>query len=342
MKNGFQIMRYGDKKMIQTHAISSKKTIASTTRKLPDPILMHHIASDEQIALKIIYNDCMNSKKDISFAKNISKTIKQKAPLFCNTIQSLRHGDAAAVLISGLPGIPDSPSAVEIGEFMSLCYAYLLGEPFQYLQQNEGRLVSHITPRDGFENTNSGLGRVRFGWHTDDCIFSIHHRTQWIQLLGMVNEGLTETLISPIDEVMVRLPDSVKGILMQPRFEVKMPTSFGFRSQIWSQPVALVWINDQKQYEVGVPTYHVRPIDPHDKAAEDALNQLILAVDQCRYGVVIKPGALCIFNNNRVLHGRMPIVGKRLVLRTYIRSDLQALQHITGTFHSVFDARFLI
>jgi hypothetical protein len=60
----------------------------------------------------------------------------------------------------------------------------ILGEPFQYLQQNNGEIVAEITPTLGLENSNSSGGRVSFGWHSDDCppafILTVPGQTQYL------------------------------------------------------------------------------------------------------------------------------------------------------------------
>lgn len=305
---------------------------------ISQPIEMHHVNAIERAELEEIYQQSIKLTCEQTVLK-----IKKYAPHFTRVIKRLLKNDApCSVLISGLPIITGKTKRQNINEKISLAFAHLLGFPFQYLQQNNGKLVAEISPREGYENTQSGLGRVHFGWHTDDSIFSINHRTEWIQLLGMINEGLTETLLSPIDDIVKQLPNDTLRILMENRFEVKMPTSFGFRHQIWSYPLSLVWKNELGQYEVGVPTYHVRPSDQNDKRAHTALHALFSAIDICRYSVIIQPGTLFIFNNNRVLHGRTPIIADRMILRTYIRRDLNALREATGNDTSIFDARFLI
>lgn len=327
--------------MAQTQTHSFKNTTRfhdDLTSPLSNPIDMHHVNAAERVELEKIYHQSNELTNE-----QIALEIKKFAPHFTQVIKRLLKNHApCSVLVSGLPVISNPTERLSINEKISLAFAHLLGLPFQYLQQNDGKLVAHISPREGHENTQSGLGRAHFGWHTDDSIFSITHRTEWIQLLGVINEGLTETFLSPIDDIVKQLPTDVLHVLMQNRFEVKMPTSFGFRHQIWSHPLPLIWKNTQGQYEVGVPTYHARPSNQNDQEAHTALNAFFAAINTCRYSVIIQPDTLFIFNNNRVLHGRAPVIGDRMVLRTYVRRDLNALREATGDNTSVFDARFLI
>lgn len=327
--------------MTQTQIHSYKNTTrfhCDSPSPISQAIEMHHVNAMERAELKKIYRQSNEMTE-----KQIALAIKKSAPNFTRVIKKLLgNHPPCSLLISGLPVIANPGERLQINEKISLAFAHLLGSPFQYLQQNEGKLVAHISPREGYENTQSGLGRTHFGWHTDDSIFSLDHRTEWIQLMGVINEGLTETLLSPIDEIVAQLSTDVLCILMQNRFEVKMPTSFGFRHQIWSCSLPLIWRNTRGEYEVGVPTYHVRPSDQNDKEALTALNIFLSAIDACRYSAIIQPDTLFIFNNNRVLHGRAPVIGNRMILRTYIRRDLNALHKVTSNDASIFDARFLI
>jgi len=323
----------------QAHAFKNATRFHDDSSKfISQPIEMHHVNAIERTELEKIYRQSGGLTDN-----EIALEIKKYTPHFTRVIKNLLGNNApCSLLISGLPVISNLTERLHINEKMSLAFAHLLGLPFQYLQQNEGKLVARISPHKDYENTQSGLSRAHFGWHTDDSIFSLNHRTEWIQLLGVINEGLTETLLSPIDDVVTQLSADVLHILMQHRFEVKMPTSFGFRHQIWSHPLPLIWRNEQDQCEVGVPTYHVRPSDQNDKEALTALNVFLAAIDACCYSVIIQPDTLFIFNNNRVLHGRTPVIGHRMILRTYIRRNLNALREITGNSTSIFDARFLI
>lgn len=312
-------------------------------------ILSVHVSQQERFHLNKIYhevsqfkNNCLEEHSSV-LARFMSEKIKQDAPQLVSNIEKLRDANApSAIVISGLPDMHDDHPHLHTGELMSLSYAFLLGEPFQYVQQNEGKLVARVSPRDGFENTQSGFSRGHFGWHTDDRIFLSEHRTRWIQLLGIHNPSQSQTLLAPIDLIVTQLSPVILAILMENRFEVKMPTSFGFKNNIWSQPICLLWVNEKEEYEVGVPTYHVRPVNPADACAQEALALLLSVIDRCQYHVTLMPDTLLIFNNDRVLHGRTPIAGDRMILRTYVRPDLIALRKATGSVNNVFDARFLM
>jgi hypothetical protein len=61
-------------------------------------------------------------------------------------------------------------------------------------------------------------------------------------------------------------------------------------------------------------------------ASENSLSEIVAA-----------PGSALIFFNDRGLHGRPAFTGKRLVLRTYIRNNLETMRAICGHDGNVFD-----
>lgn len=315
-----------------------------------ESILRICLSERELSTMHILYDEIYEHLKFLSsqeeqliLSKLFGHKIFSAIPSISKALEKLAKRDkACAVFIEGLPEMTGYPEQVHLGEFLSLVFASILGEPFQYLQQNDSKLVAHIYPKEGFESTQSGFSRDNFGWHTDDRFFQAEFRTEWIQLFGIYNPQGAETIISPISEIITRLPDKVLSVLMQKRFEVKMPTSFGFKSSIWSEPLSLIWMNEGQLYEVGIPTYNVRPAHLEDQEASDALALFFNIIDQCKQSFTITSGSMLIFNNNRLLHGRTAIKGDRLILRTYIRPDLTALRKQTYSTGHIFDARMLL
>jgi hypothetical protein len=312
-------------------------------------ILNYSLSDLEQHRLTQIYNEASdlpdNLKQEdyLVLANFFYKKIKKQVPDFTKNLEKLRDGNNySAIFLKSLPQLKDESNQIHIAELMSLSFSLIIGHPFQYLQQNDARLVGRISPKKDFEMTQSGLSRNHFGWHSDDRIFPTPFRTEWIQLLGVHNPSQTETLIAPIKEIIKNLPANIIEILMDRRFEVKMPTSFGFKNSIWSEPISLIWKNEFDQYEVGVPTYNVRTVDYNDTEAQRAFQEFLKVIDLCQQSFIISNDSMLIFNNNHLLHGRAAISGDRMVLRTYIRKDLEELRRKTGTNGNFFDARFLL
>lgn len=339
--------------LISTPIQNAKAFFTGTTALtfFEEKISLQHLFlnTDEKELLAGLYNEVgeifqkFADAEKMVVAKIFAEKIKKILPRIYDAFLKLYKNESnCGVFIEGLPGIEYSVNDIQKGEYISLIFSFMLGEPFQYLQQNDGKLVGHITPKEGFEMTQSGLSRGNFGWHTDDRLFAPEFRTKWIQLLGIHNPEKAETIIAPIDEIVKKLSPEIIRVLMEKRFEVKMPTSFGFRNMIWSEPLSIIWNGEQERYLVGVPTYNVRVVDAADDVAKNALTQFLAVLDSCKQSVVLDKSSLLVFNNDRVLHGRTAFSGDRLVLRTYVRPDLTALRDKTRSQGYVFDARLLI
>src|SRR6185437_1919633 len=115
---------------------------------------------------------------------------------------------------------------------MSLLIACILGNPFQFLQQNQGEVVARVTPEAGFENTNSSSGRMRFGWHTDDSFLDEEFRTDFILLSGYHNPSNVKTSISLIDAIRDQIDPDLFCELLKPAFSLGLPTSFRSKADV--------------------------------------------------------------------------------------------------------------
>lgn len=252
-----------------------------------------------------------------------------------------------AVVIRNLPvdDVIEVESPTPLGKLVSLGLVKFLGEPFQYTQQNGGEVVAALYPKPAFVGkANTGESNLQFADHTDDRPWAPEYSCEWIQLLGMVNDSNVATTYTAIAPVVAELPDATRQVLCEPRFVSKAPASFGFRMQLWTPPVPVLWKNAVGQWEVGLPTYNCRPATDSDAEAAQALAVLksLLVLPRFRIPVVVGKGVALIFANNRGLHGRDGFEGRRLVLRTYISRSLEHLRRKTGEAGPVFDAWSLL
>lgn len=92
-----------------------------------------------------------------------------------------------------------------------------------------------------------------------------------------------------------------------------------------------------KIFEIGVPTYHVIPVNPTDKLTGLAFNDLMISTNKCEKSFCIESGTALIFNNDRLLHAIDEIKTDRLALRIYIKYSLDGLVRATDSNNKVFD-----
>ncbi|QDU69538.1 hypothetical protein [Engelhardtia mirabilis] len=242
-----------------------------------------------------------------------------------------------AVAIEGLAptGSRLSPDAQRV---LALALGSPLGSPFQYLQQNDGVLVPGLSPTPGVV-ANSGASPGPFAAHSDDAILPPHLRVRSIALFGVENETRVPTGYAPIEAILDRLDRPDRAILMTPDFAVRKPHSFDLDGGSWSAPLPLVFENAAGELCVQCPTYNTRPLGA---AAARAFAGFRRAVDEALQWLVVGEGSYMVFRNDRGLHARPPIAGRRTVLRTYWRPDTASLQAATGQAGPVFDLRPLL
>ena len=120
---------------------------------------------------------------------------------------------------------------------------------------------------------------------------------------------------------------------MLKNYKVKIPTSFNM-GQSFSEDIPLININIDNRYEVRVPTYNV---NCNNETSRNAFDKLMLAIENCKKKLCIENGTAVIVNNNRLLHSRNKIEGDRLILRTYIKKNIDDLTIDTGSDNNIFD-----
>jgi hypothetical protein len=261
-------------------------------------------------------------------------------PIFINELSEAKN-KFDAIYVKGLPKFDNTRKELNCAKTISFMIGLIIGEPFQYEQQNNGDIVAQIKPVQGLEQTNSNAGKMSFGWHSDDCFLPSKFRTKWIQLTGFYNPDKILTKISLIDEIIQNLSSQSLSKLMLKNYKVKAPTSFGL-GDIWSDDIPLIRVNGDNKFEIGVPTYHVIPADSEDKSAGLAFNDLMNSINKCEKSFCIESGTALIFNNDRLLHARDEIQSDRLVLRVYVKPNLDDLISATNSDNRVFDLGKLV
>lgn len=289
--------------------------------------------------LENIYTDADNVTLE-KLATFFLQELYINTPIFINELSEAKN-TFDAIYVKGSPQFDNTKKELNCAKTISFMIGLIIGEPFQYEQQNNGDIVAQIKPVQGLEQTNSNASKMSFGWHSDDCFLSSKFRTKWIQLTGFYNPDKILTKISLIDEIIQNLsPQSLNKLVLK-NYKVKVPTSFGL-GDIWSDDIPLIRINGDNKFEIGVPTYHVIPADLADKSADLALNDLMNSVNKCEKSFCIESGTALILNNDRLLHARDEIQTDRLVLRVYVKPNLDDLILATGSDNRVFDLEKLV
>jgi len=241
------------------------------------------------------------------------------------------HGPAL-VIANGLD-VVGPPSQLDAKRALALGLGWPLGDPFQYRQQNGGRLVPALSPQpDALAQTGSSA--LAFGAHCDDSLLLPQYRTRTIALLGVENECGAPTGFALIDAIVERMPPKSAERAQCADFTFRLPNSFGIEAEQWSPPRPLIYRNLDGELCVQCPTYNTRPLS---SAAAKTFADFKRAVDEAMEWFVISPGTYVAFRNDRGLHARQPIRGRRTLLRTYWRPQTAALRAATGEPGPIFD-----
>lgn len=284
-----------------------------------------------------------NLQSTIELARSVATMIQTFAPTFSSALcLPSVNPDVSATIIEGLPKIfSDQQDNIYIAKQMALAAAFVVGEPFQYLQQNDGQLVADIRPNMALKDTQSSGGAMEFGWHSDDAFFEPEVRTHWIMLSGYWNPDKTGTKIAPLNEIIARLSSTTLGILLQKRFSIRIPVTIGSDQERWTKAISILKTNNKQEYEIAVPTFDVRPDHEMDREATNAIKALVDAANSVNTLYSLEDGSLIIFDNNKCLHARDQIASDRHIFRTYIRKDLEELKKQAEGGEYVFDAQRL-
>jgi hypothetical protein len=263
-----------------------------------------------------------------AFANEILPVV---SPKLCEGARRVRSGELRCLYATGLP------THRKVSPLIAMGLGYLLGELFNYSSQNGGDLVMRIACTNE-SSPETSTTREAFGFHTLDAIVPIEYRARFIGLFGFINVGGTVTGYAAIDDALVYMQPRSIETLLQRRYSVRAPHSFRLGDDLWSEPRSILTLCRNGRFRIAWPTYATRLLDPEDRIAAGALQELRAALDRIVVDVPIDPGCWLAFDNVKGLVRRSSIgPGPRLVYRTYSIESLEALRRAMGETGPIFD-----
>ncbi|WP_242889914.1 guanitoxin biosynthesis L-enduracididine beta-hydroxylase GntD [Actinomadura litoris] len=202
-------------------------------------------------------------------------------------------------------------------EFLMLLHGALLGEPFGWRTQQDGRLVHDIFPIKGYETEQMGIGSEELlTLHTEDAF---HPWRADFLLLGCLRnpKGIASTVSGvPVE----RLGDAHLDALMRENFVIRPDNShlaknnadgaedsgmFDEISRMLEDDirVAVLWGDRRNPYIRIDPYFMEVPDEPVAKAAFHAVEELLESGVE---DLILEPGDVLVINNHRLAHGRRP------------------------------------
>jgi hypothetical protein len=274
--------------------------------------------------------------QQIALGHRLANEIERIVPRVAQLAARLRHGDVCSFVIRGLP------AEERLTPVISLSLSLLIGEVFSYLEQGGGKLVMPIVVKENSPR-NTNTSREEFGPHTDDAYVPADYRVTWITLCGIRNPPNTLTGYAAIETAAARMPTNLLKILHEKRFQVRAPLSFNLGDDVWSPPTAILTYAADGALNIAWPSYATRALRCDDAEATRALVALEHLVKEEMFEVALMPGTFFAFSNLAGPHMRTKLgSGDRLVFRSYVRPDLEALRRKTGLVGHVFPLTKLI
>lgn len=207
------------------------------------------------------------------------------------------------------------PSPAHREELMLVLCGSLLGDPFSWATQQDGRLIHDVLPILGHENEQLGSSSESLlTWHTEDAFHPL--RGDFLGFACLRNPNAAATTMGYIQDV--DLPDEVVEVLRQERFMIQPDEAHTAKNN--SDPgEEFVAIEDRQRNPDRVAVLFGDPerpfvrADPYfmtvadgDEEAANALGMFEMRMEDVMFDVEFVSGEFCFIDNYRVVHGRKP------------------------------------
>ncbi|MFC9248859.1 guanitoxin biosynthesis L-enduracididine beta-hydroxylase GntD [Streptomyces sp. NPDC057136] len=230
------------------------------------------------------------------------------------------------------------PSSSHREELLLMMYSSLIGDPFCWATQQDGRLIHDIIPIQGHEHEQLGSSsKALLTWHTEDAFHPL--RGDFLSFACLRNPYGAATTVGYADDL--RLPDDVRDVLFEQRFTIRPDEShlsknnsvadseaFEDIEKMQSNPERVaVLFGDPDQPYVRADPYFMG-VSEDDDQARFALDAMCKAMDEAMFDVVLESGDFCFLDNFRVVHGRKPFTARhdgtdRWLKRINVTGDLR-------------------
>jgi len=224
-------------------------------------------------------------------------------------------------------------------ELMLTMLGSLIGHPFGWATQQNGRLIHDVIPIKGHEHEQLGSSSESLlTWHTEDAFHPL--RGDYLAFACLRNPYQAATTVGYADDL--DLPDGAREILWQERFGIRPDESHLAKNntkkgiddafedidemQRNPQRVAVLFGDPEQPYIRADPYFMI--VDQGDQEAQWALDSLVKAMDSAVFDLTLAPGDFCFLDNYRIVHGRKPFKARhdgtdRWIKRINLTVDLR-------------------
>jgi L-asparagine oxygenase len=325
-----------------TVGVKNRKTSTSCSHRfvgttLPLPY-EEHVLLEEAMNKGKVPNPVSSLNSTLDHLQTAQKAFQQFLPAhICRKLLAMRLGVVTPtyLLIKGFPidnDLPPTPidgswkndKVTYISEAVLFGLAMMLGIPFGFVLEKDGRLLNQITPVPGKENSQSSASATNtLGYHTEIAYHDgLRPRFLILVCIRQDKEKQAATNIVDMRRVISNLPEWAVDELRKHQFMFKIPDSFSNSSE-WAAPKPIL-SGSLDNPEVIFDAKACKVIYDR-KMGVYALALLEEEMNKPQYNVAIKlePGDALIIPNYYVVHGRSYFEPNwdgldRWLIRTYI------------------------
>ena len=250
----------------------------------------------------------------VTHAKTVAESLPIRVRQFFRRIQT---DETDLAVLSGLPLSDDlepTPTGWDMAQknsaghreeiVLMLCSA-VLGEPFAWGDQQNGRIMHDVCPAPGKERSEtSGSSTAPLSLHTEDAFHQC--RCDYVALYCLRNRDRIGTTVVRADRL--DLPERLSGILSEKRFlhrPVQSHVGPHGHSSGAAEVDAILFGPPEACY-LRIDFDDTCAADEDDHAATEAITELYKYACSAQEKVVLEPGDAIFLDNYRVVHGRDP------------------------------------
>lgn len=175
----------------------------------------------------------------------------------------------------------------------------LLGDAFAFWTEHEGNLIQNIVPQQADPFAQTTYGSATFlEWHVEHAFAEA--RCDYVALLCVRGDPDAATTFTAARNL--ALDDGHRRVLFEPRYMVGPDDEQECRG-VECGPVAVLTGALDDPF-VRLDPLFMRPVDPDDTAAAEALAHIAERVPAAARQCVLATGDLLVIDNLRVIHGR--------------------------------------
>lgn len=231
-----------------------------------------------------------------------------------------------------------APSTTHREELLLILLSSLIGDPFGWATQQDGRLIHDVLPIKGHEHEQLGSSSESvLTWHTEDAFHPL--RGDFLAFACLRNPYDAATTIGYVDAL--RLPDGAKTALSEERFAIRPDESHLAKNNSADDAAMFTGISELEENPAAVAVLFGDPARPYlradpyfmstaagDHEARRALDQFVAEMDEHMFDLCLQSGDFCFLDNFRVVHGRKPFKARhdgtdRWLKRANITCDLR-------------------